>query len=172
MSEMCHCWKLRGVPDNKKLMCGTLPDNKKLLSGTLPDNNLFLNLIKLCRWLIWCLKSLFSGGSLWLQVKCGKNLINCEICGVDTNIITFWHHWAEQLRKQKFKHFNNDFIWDILYIFVKADIEKYLPISKCPLVMVKSPLASSTTPWWTFLSHNCEKKFVNFEVDKIMIWFN
>ena len=33
---------LRGVPDNKKLLSGTLPDNKKLFSGTLPDINLFL----------------------------------------------------------------------------------------------------------------------------------
>ena len=33
---------LRGVPDNKKLLSGTLPDNNELLSGTLPDNNLFL----------------------------------------------------------------------------------------------------------------------------------
>ena len=35
---------LRGVPDNKKVLSGTLPDNKKLLSGSLLDNNLFLKL--------------------------------------------------------------------------------------------------------------------------------
>ena len=34
---------LRGVPDNKKLLSGTLPDNKKLLSGTLLDNKKLLS---------------------------------------------------------------------------------------------------------------------------------
>ena len=40
---------LRGVPDNKNLLSGTLPDNKELLSGSLLDNNLFLHYMrKLC----------------------------------------------------------------------------------------------------------------------------